>query len=186
MQHLFVFIIFFPIFVPSTVNQNRKNMVNKILFILFLLTTVSVCSSAQETGKATFYGKKMHGRNTASGIRYHNDSLTCAHRSYPFGTLLKVKNLNNNREVIVKVTDRGPFGRNYIIDLSYSAAKEIDLLQAGIAPVEVCVYTPIDVPLRANDEITPHWNLEVAVPNKVSPDIMDEAYKANTKPGSAK
>ena len=148
-------------------------MVNKILFMLFLLTTVSVCSSAQETGKATYYGKKMQGRNTASGIRYHNDSLTCAHRTYPFGTLLKVKNLNNNKEVIVKVTDRGPFGKRYIIDLSYCAAKEIDMLRAGIATVEVCVYTPIEIPLRVEDEIKPHWNIEMAMPNNVCPDVMD-------------
>ncbi|WP_321520142.1 septal ring lytic transglycosylase RlpA family protein [uncultured Bacteroides sp.] len=160
-------------------------MVNKILFLLFLLTTVSVCSSAQETGKATYYGKRLQGRNTASGIRYHNDSLTCAHRSYPFGTLLKVKNLNNDKEVIVKVTDRGPFGRSYIIDLSYCAAKEIELLRAGIAPVEVSVYSPIEVPLRVNDEIKPHWELEVAVPNKVCPDIMDEV-KSNAKTGLSK
>jgi rare lipoprotein A len=160
-------------------------MVNKILFTLFLLTTVSVCSSAQETGKATYYGKRMHGRNTASGIRYHNDSLTCAHRTYPFGTLLKVKNLNNDKEVIVKVTDRGPFGRRFVIDLSYCAAKEIDLLGVGIAPVEVTIYTPIEVPLRANDEIKPHWELDMAVPNKVCPDIMDEV-KSNGKTGSSK
>jgi len=148
-------------------------MVNKILFMLFLLTTVSICTSAQETGKATYYGKKMHGRNTASGIRYHNDSLTCAHRTYPFGTFLKVKNLSNDKEVIVKVTDRGPFGKRYIIDLSYCAAKEIDMLRAGIAKVEVSVYTPISVPLRAEDEIKPHWNNEMTAPNIVCPDIMD-------------
>jgi len=155
-------------------------MVNKTLFILFLLLTiVSTCISAQETGKATYYGKKLHGRNTASGIRYHNDSLTCAHRTYPFGTLLKVRNLNNDKEVIVKVTDRGPFGRSCIIDLSYCAAKEIDLLGAGIAPVEVCVYSPINVPFRAENETTRNWNLEVAVPHKLLPDIMDLSNPVN-------
>lgn len=160
-------------------------MVNKILFMLFLLTTVSVCSSAQETGKATYYGKKMHGRNTASGIRYHNDSLTCAHRTYSFGTLLKVKNLNNNKEVIVKVTDRGPFGKRYIIDLSYCAAKEIDMLRAGIATVEVCVYTPIEIPLRVEDEIKPHWDIEMAMPNNVCPDAMDIS-KSSSKESRSK
>jgi rare lipoprotein A len=149
-------------------------MVNKILlFILLLLTTVSFCISAQETGKATYYGKRMHGRNTASGIRYHNDSLTCAHRTYPFGTLLKVKNKKNNREVIVTVTDRGPFGRRFIIDLSYSAAKEIDMLREGIANVEVCMYTPIEVPFRVEEDLNPHWEEKMAIPNAVCPDAMD-------------
>ncbi|SHF95318.1 rare lipoprotein A [Bacteroides luti] len=149
-------------------------MVNKILlFILFLLTTVSFCTSAQETGKATYYGKRMHGRNTASGIRYHNDSLTCAHRTYPFGTLLKVRNKKNDREVIVTVTDRGPFGRRFIIDLSYSAAKEIDMLREGIANVEVSLYTPIEVPFRVEEDLNPHWEEKMAIPNAVCPDAMD-------------
>ncbi|BEH00553.1 septal ring lytic transglycosylase RlpA family protein [Bacteroides sedimenti] len=148
-------------------------MVNKILFVLFLLATISISTSAQETGKATYYGKKMQGKRTASGIRYHNDSLTCAHRTYPFGTLLKVKNLKNDKEVVVEVTDRGPFGRGYIIDLSYSAAKEIDLIRTGITMVEVSVYNPIQVPFKANDDIVPHWDIEMAVPNRVIPDAMD-------------
>jgi rare lipoprotein A len=87
--------------------------------------------------------------------------------------------------VIVKVTDRGPFGRRFVIDLSYCAAKEIDLLGVGIAPVEVSIYTPIEVPLRVNNEIKPHWELDMAVPNKVCPDIMDEV-KSNRKTGSSK
>lgn len=164
-------------------------MVNKILFVLFLLATISIGISAQETGKATYYGKKMQGRRTASGIRYHNDSLTCAHRTYPFGTLLKVRNLKNDKEVIVEVTDRGPFGRGYIIDLSYSAAKEIDLTRTGIAMVEVSLYNPIQIPLRAEDEIAPHWEIEMAIPNRVIPDAMDDNQpkaKTDSKADSTK
>lgn len=139
-------------------------MVNKFFYALFLLITFSICIIAQETGKATYYGKKMHGRNTSSGIKYHNDSLTCAHRTYPFGTLLKVKNLKNNKEVIVKVTDRGPFSRRLIIDLSYSAAKMIDLLRDGIATVEVSLYDDIQIPLKPTDGLVPHWETEVGIP----------------------
>ena len=79
----------------------------------------------------------MHGRKTSNGGTYHKDSLTCAHRTYPLGTLLKVRNPKNNKEVIVKVTDRGPHRKNLIIDLSYAAAKEIDIVRFGIAPVEI-------------------------------------------------
>lgn len=79
----------------------------------------------------------MHGRKTSDGGKYNKDSLTCAHRTYPLGTILKVRNPKNNKEVIVKVTDRGPHRRNLIIDLSYAAAKEIDIIRDGIAPVEI-------------------------------------------------
>lgn len=88
-------------------------------------------------GKASYYSKRATGARSASGERIHHDSLTCAHRSYPFGTLLKVTNLSNGKEVIVRVTDRGPYGRNRIIDLSYGAAKELGMLSQGIAMVEV-------------------------------------------------
>lgn len=88
-------------------------------------------------GKASYYSKRATGSRTASGERVHHDSLTCAHRSYPFGTLLKVTNLSNDKEVVVKVTDRGPFSRGRIIDLSYAAAIELGMLAQGVAIVEV-------------------------------------------------
>ncbi len=93
-------------------------------------------------GKASYYSKRATGRRTASGERLHHDSLTCAHRKYPFGTLLKVRHLGNGREVIVRVTDRGPYIRGRIIDLSYGAAKELDMLRQGISAVEVEVFHP--------------------------------------------
>ena len=90
-----------------------------------------------QRGKATFYSKRATGARTASGDRLHHDSLTCAHRTYPFGTLLKVTNLSNNKSVVVKVTDRGPFARGRIIDLSWRAAKELDILAKGVGTVRV-------------------------------------------------
>lgn len=107
-----------------------------------LCFTAVLPAQAQETsvGDATYYGNKFHGRRTSDGSRYHRDSLTCAHRTLPFGTLLKVRNTRNGREVVVKVTDRGPFRRGGIVDLSLAAAKEIDMLQAGVVRVEV---TPV-------------------------------------------
>ncbi|MDO9153307.1 MAG: septal ring lytic transglycosylase RlpA family protein [Paludibacter sp.] len=106
-----------------------------ILTGLLLISYGSLFS--QTTGYASFYGNKFHGRKTSDGSRYHRDSLTCAHRTYPFGTFLLVRNPKNDREVIVKVTDRGPHIRNRIIDLSYRAAKELDIIRAGIAKVLV-------------------------------------------------
>lgn len=90
-----------------------------------------------QKGKASYYSKRATGARTASGERLHHDSMTCAHRTYPFGTLLKVTNPNNGSSVVVRVTDRGPFGHGRIIDLSYGAAKELGMLACGVATVIV-------------------------------------------------
>ena len=110
----------------------------KSLFVTILICLI-FCSFAQsqQLVKATYYSNKLHGRHTSDGGRYHTDSLTCAHRTYPFGTILKVRNPMNDREVIVKVTDRGPFQRRLTIDLAYCAAKELDIVRFGIAKVEI-------------------------------------------------
>lgn len=93
-----------------------------------------------QKGKATYYSRRATGARTASGERLHHDSLTCAHRTHPFGTLLKVTNPSNGKDVIVKVTDRGPFARGRIIDLSWGAAKQLGILAQGVATVLVEVY----------------------------------------------
>ncbi len=111
-------------------------LIRNILIILSLLGFTPLLAQTQK-GKATFYSKRSTGSRTASGERLHHDSLTCAHRTYPFGTLLKVTNLDNNKTVIVKVTDRGPFSRGRIIDLSWRAAKELDILSKGVCMVKV-------------------------------------------------
>ena len=110
----------------------------QIIFLLAtLITFIAIPAAAQSVGHATYYGNKFHGRRTSDGSRYHKDSLTCAHRTLPFGTLLKVRNMKNGREVVVKVTDRGPFRKGGIVDLSMAAAKEIDMVAQGVAQVEV-------------------------------------------------
>ena len=107
-----------------------------ILLISVLIFSLPVCAQMQ-TGKASYYSKKWTGRRTASGHRIHHDSMTCAHRTYPYGTLLRVTNQKNGRQVVVRVTDRGPFGRGRIVDLSWGAAKAIGMLSAGVVPVTV-------------------------------------------------
>jgi len=116
-----------------------------LLIFSILLLTFATYIYSQQTGGASYYGNRFHGGRTANGKTYHRDSLTCAHRTYSFGTLLKVRNLRNNKEVIVKVTDRGPFIRGRIIDLSYAAAKQIDFIGHGTARVEVTKYDPCKV-----------------------------------------
>lgn len=88
-------------------------------------------------GLASFYGRKFHGRKTASGERYDMHALTAAHRALRFGTQVEVTNLKNGRKVRVRINDRGPFVKGRIIDLSYAAARRIGMLSAGVVKVKV-------------------------------------------------
>ena len=130
-------------------------IIRKIALIATILTIGFTPLQAQvlQKGKASFYSKKFTGRRTASGERMHNDSLTCAHRTYPFGTLLIVTNPANGNKVIVKVTDRGPYVKGRIIDLSVRAAKELGIYAQGIAPVIVEKFDPFIIPFKPSDYI---------------------------------
>jgi rare lipoprotein A len=90
-----------------------------------------------EVGLASFYGERFHGRTTASGARYDMRALTCAHPSAPFGTRLRVTDLETSRSVVVVVTDRGPFVRGRVVDLSLAAARTLGMVERGIARVRV-------------------------------------------------
>ena len=111
------------------------------LLILFMLLTVSVSSEEVrlQYGKASWYGKSLHGRKTASGERFDKHAFTGAHRNLPFGTIVRVKNLKNGKEVLVTVNDRGPFVRGRIIDISRAAASQIGILSRGVARVKIVV-----------------------------------------------
>ena len=88
-------------------------------------------------GVASYYAAKFQGRPTANGERFDNGKLTAAHRTLPFGTRVRVTNLDNGRSVTVLVNDRGPFVKGRIIDLSFAAARRIDMVRAGVARVRV-------------------------------------------------
>ena len=90
-----------------------------------------------EAGMASWYGERFQGRRTASGEAFNMNDLTAAHPSLPFGTRVRVRNLDNGREVVVRINDRGPFARGRIIDLSRAAALTLGFLQAGTARVSV-------------------------------------------------
>lgn len=92
------------------------------------------------TGRASWYGGKHHGRKTASGERFDKEQLTAAHRTLPFGTRVRVTNLDNGRTVVVRINDRGPFGRKQrIIDVSEAAARRLGMIQSGVVRVRVDV-----------------------------------------------
>lgn len=90
-----------------------------------------------QTGKASWYGSKFHGRPTASGEIYDMYKKSAAHKTLPLGTYVRVINLSNKKETIVRINDRGPFVKGRVIDLSYAAAKEIDLVGVGVLDVKV-------------------------------------------------
>lgn len=145
-----------------------REVMKRRLFIIALLSTflstlscIPCCGQKHQRGKASYYSKRATGARSASGQRIHHDSLTCAHRYYPFGTMLKVTNLRNDKSVIVEVIDRGPFGRGRIIDLSWAAAKEIDMISQGVATVKV---ERLDnpVPFKPEDNKLPKIDFEMA------------------------
>lgn len=120
------------------------------LFLLAGLALMAGCSSTsydrdsdvsgrgyRAEGTASYYGKAHHGKRTASGERFNLNALTAAHRTLPFGTRVKVTNLDNGRSVVVRINDRGPFRRGRIIDLSRAAAEQLNMLRSGTAPVRL-------------------------------------------------
>jgi len=104
------------------------------------------------TGVASWYGRKFHGQHTSNGERYNMYAMTAAHRTLPLPSYVRVRNLDNNRQVIVRVNDRGPFLHNRLIDLSYAAASRLGVVQSGTARVEVTAIDPGDH-IRSNPNV---------------------------------
>ena len=88
-------------------------------------------------GNASWYGRKFHGKKTASGERFNKQSFTGAHKQLPFGTIIRVTNLRNGKDVYVRINDRGPFVRGRIVDISRAAAEAIGFRKRGVAKVRV-------------------------------------------------
>ena len=97
-----------------------------------------------EEGKASWYGAPFHGRQASNGEIYDMNKLTAAHRTLPFNTVVRVTNMTNGKSTTVRITDRGPFVDNRIIDLSYAAAREIESIGPGVVPVRLEILSAID------------------------------------------
>jgi rare lipoprotein A len=93
----------------------------------------------QIQGIASWYGPGFHGRRSASGERFNQNELTAAHKTLPFGTQVRVTNLNNGRSVTVRINDRGPYSGRRVLDLSAEAARQIGMMGTGTAPVKIDV-----------------------------------------------
>ena len=144
----------------------KQNHKDKVLFviitsILLTLCTQNIFAQKIKDGKATYYSGKLYGRRMSNGEYYHPDSMTCAHRTLPFGTRILVTNPRNGNQVVVRVTDRGPYVRGRVIDLSYAAARELGFLSAGVAYMKLEVVDE-DLPL-------PYYNKEKEEALKLQP-----------------
>ncbi|WP_299758702.1 septal ring lytic transglycosylase RlpA family protein [uncultured Pontibacter sp.] len=134
-------------FLPALPNSISRT-IKSILIAASVALCLSSCATTApgfgekgytEEGKASYYGRKFQGRKMANGERYRRSKLTAAHKKLPFGTQVVVTNLQNNKTVKVKITDRGPFVRGRIVDLSEAAAKRVDMMDDGVVPVRVKV-----------------------------------------------
>lgn len=106
--------------------------------------------SFEETGIASWYGKKFHGHKTSNGEIYDMFSMSAAHKTLPLPSYVEVENTSNGKKVIVRVNDRGPFHQGRVIDLSYAAAAKLDMLKSGTAPVKVTLLK-VDKPANDNE-----------------------------------
>lgn len=133
--------------INKTCILNGSRTLKKAIFISFLASFTTIITLAQfytQEGTASFYADKFESRPTASGEKYKHSKLTAAHKTLPFGTIVKVTNLSNQKTVEVKINDRGPYVANRIIDLSKSAAEQLGFINQGLAEVRISILNPGD------------------------------------------
>ncbi len=117
--------------------RGRNLLFFPVFFLCLALCPVSGAMSQTLFGKASYYSDKLHNRKTASGEPYDKGALTAAHRTLPLGTVVRVTNLHNNRQCVVRINDRGPVRKSWLIDLSRETASRLKMLRRGIADVRV-------------------------------------------------
>lgn len=121
-----------PRYEPYSRGGNKNYTVRGIDYNVF-----NGISEFEESGYASWYGNKFHGHLTSNGERYNMFAMSAAHKNLPLPSYLQVTNTGNGKQIIVRVNDRGPFHKGRIIDLSYAAAKKLDMLNAGTAEVKI-------------------------------------------------
>ena len=133
-----LFLLFFSFFAFASVSAQQTDLQRDSILTDSLQTQFLRNDSLRTViGKASYYASKFHGRRTANGEVFSNKKMTAAHLKLPFGTIVKVTNLDNGRTVIVKVNDRGPHTKAFILDVSQAAAKELGFYTKGVAKVEI-------------------------------------------------
>lgn len=144
------------------------------IFLWITLPVLGLEKNKSYYGKASWYGEKFHGRKTASGELYDMNKMTAAHRELPFGTIIRVTNLANNKSVEVKINDRGPFVQGRIVDVSKKAAEELGFIKTGITDVK------IEILSFPGEQNTSELNTSEGK-NKEIKDLLDKSSKENTK-----
>lgn len=120
--------------------NNRKCILFTVIIFLFIGVshpTFAQSNDKTQIGAASWYGSKYHGRKTSSGERYNKNDMTAAHKTLPFGTMVKVTNPANDQSVVLRINDRGPFVGKRIIDVSEAAARKLGMHEDGVAKVIV-------------------------------------------------
>lgn len=157
--------------VPRFLIKICRNDTSKYCSLFLLVGFLVSCSSTRdlseyenisgeliESGIASWYGPNFNGRQTANGETFNMNEYTAAHRTLPFNSILRVLNKSNNKSVIVRINDRGPFAKNRIIDLSKKAAEEINMIGPGSVPVDLILLNNSELPI---DLKTPHYTVQV-------------------------
>lgn len=119
--------------------MTMQQIFNSLILTVFFFTAqlLPAQSTQDQYGTATYYGNEFHGKKTASGEKYDKNALTCAHRTLRFGTKLRITRLDNQKSVVVRVNDRGPFIKGYIVDLSRRAAENLGMIKEGVVKVKL-------------------------------------------------
>ena len=147
-------------------------------------TVMDSGSGYTERGVASWYGKKFHGRLTSNREKYDMYQMTAAHKTLPLPTYVRVRNLRNNKSVVVRVNDRGPFVHNRIIDLSYAAALKLDMVDDGTSLVEVTAIT-FDEPPGDRPTSTFSAGAASAAPVSPAPDVQPQPAAPQPAPQPA-
>lgn len=167
--------------------QKNQSMKIRILFLgfLFIFNIVNVIAQNNyvNTGIASFYADKFEGRQTANGEIYYHAKKTAAHNTLAFGSIVKVTNLENNKYVVVRINDRGPFVDNRIIDLSKSAAQELDFIKTGLAKVKIELIASTDdlpdkkVNLKQEEKTSEYYKVNVDAVTLKGKGVQIGSYK---------
>ena len=148
----------------------------KLIFITIIFNMLFFINAYEETGLASWYGPNFHGKKTASGEIFNTFNYTAAHRTLPFGTYVKVTSIENGKEVIVRINDRGPSIESRIIDLSKVAASKLGFVDQGLMNVKLSIYTPNESDSTINE---PNENNSTIDENNSS--VMEDIIGKSTK-----
>lgn len=163
--------------------NDRKCILLTVIIFLFIgvsQPTFAQSNDKTQVGAASWYGSKYHGRKTSSGERYNKNEMTAAHKTLPFGTMVKVTNPANDKSVILRINDRGPFVGKRIIDVSEAAARKLGMHSEGVAKVKVEVLDKSDLAAATAEAKPGAYTIQTAA-NQQQAEALSRKLKAFDK-----